>query len=85
MDPNFNFTLPKNLGSSNQGLGQSNKPNLANGINNSIANKVNPVKPVDRTFKSIDGIEWSSFEDAVVQNKKYYNGGQQMNNNKFKK
>ena len=41
MDPKFNFTLPKNLGSSNQGLGTSNRTNLPNGINNSIANKVN--------------------------------------------
>lgn len=85
MDPKFNFTLPKNLGSSNQGLGTSNRANLPNGINNSIANKVNAVKPVDRTFKSIDGIEWGSFEEAVAHNKKYYNGGQKMNTSKFRK
>lgn len=64
--------LPRNFG--NQGMNNSfnNRGNFANGINNRVANNVQPVKPVNQTFKSIDGTTWSSFEEAAHHNRKYF-------------
>jgi hypothetical protein len=54
-------------------------------MNYGVANKVEPVKPADRTFKAIDGTEFGSFEEAVQHNKKYYYDQDKFKNNHFNK
>ncbi len=62
-----------NNGFNNQSRQTNNYSNGYNsGMNYGVANKVEPVKPADRTFKSIDGTVFGSFEEAVQHNKKYY-------------
>ena len=85
--------LPKNFG--NQGMNNgfnnngfnSNRFNSGSysGMNNSVANRVQPVKPADRTFKSIDGTVWGSFEEASQHNKRYYYEQDKLKNNHFNK
>ena len=77
--------LPKNF--NNQGIqnrGFNNTPNLPNGINNSVANKVGTINKPERTFKSIDGTTWSSFEEASRHNQRYYYEQDACRKNSFK-
>jgi hypothetical protein len=79
------------LGRNNFNNGFNNQPRQTNnysngynsGMNYGVANKVEPVKPVDRTFKSIDGTVFGSFEEAVQHNKKYYYEQGKFKNNHF--
>lgn len=85
------------LGRNNFNNGFNNQPRQTNnfsngyssgysgGMNYGVANKVEPVKPADRTFKAIDGTEFGSFEEAVQHNKKYYYEQDKFKNNHFNK
>lgn len=76
--------LPRNF--NNQGMQQINFNNhskLPNGINNNVANKVGTINQPQRTFKSIDGTTWSSFEEASRHNQRYYHE-QNLCKNNFK-
>ena len=67
------FQLPRNFGNSNmQNRNFNNGPRLAQGINNTVANKVGTINKPQRTCKAIDGTTWSSFEDASKHNQRYY-------------
>lgn len=83
--------LPRNFGNQgmNNGFNNNNRFNsnsgFQNGVNNSVANRIQSVKPADRTFKSIDGTTWGSFEEAVQHNKKYYYEQDKFKNNHFNK
>lgn len=81
MNFNTGMKLPTNFGNQNRGF--NNPPRMPNGINNNIANKVNNIKAPERTFKSIDGTTWSTFEEASNHNKRYYYDQQNFKNNKF--
>lgn len=76
--------LPRNFGNQNmQNRGFNNPPRMPNGINNNIANKVGTINKPERTFKSIDGTTWSSFEEATRHNQRYYYENQKFNKNNF--
>ena len=80
--------LPRNFGNTGMNNGFNNNGINAGGfnnMNNGVANRVQPVKPVDRTFKSIDGTVWGSFEEATQHNKKYYYEQDKFKNNHFNK
>ena len=82
--------LPRNFGNkgmnggfNNNGFNQNR--GFQSGMNNSVANRVQPVQPADRTFKSIDGTVWGSFEEASQHNKRYYYEQDKFKNNHFNK
>lgn len=81
MNFNTGMQLPRNFGNQNRGF--NNGPKLPTGINNNVANRINTVNKPERTFKSIDGTTWGSFEEATNHNKKYYYEQQNFKNNKF--
>ena len=58
---------------------------LPRNFGNKGMNGVQPVQPADRTFKSIDGTVWGSFEEASQHNKRYYYEQDKFKNNHFNK
>lgn len=80
MNFNTGMKLPRNFGNmNNPNTNFNNQQRFNTGINN----KVNTIKPPERTFKSIDGTTWSTFEEASNHNKRYYYDQQNFKNNKF--
>lgn len=78
--------LPNNnFGNSVNNRGFNNNQSRFNfNINNSSLNKVKNVQEPQRTYKSVDGTKWASYDQAVAHNRKIYSGETIFKSNKFK-
>ena len=78
---NFNggMKLPRDFSSSNiQNRGFNNVNRF-----NSVSNNVSSVKQEKRMFRAIDGTMWSSFDEVLNHNKKYYYDQKNYKNNRL--